>query len=152
AGWRGWVPVGVERGWRARRVHAARSPGKRSERSERRQVEVCACEPGAKIQIRARGRAEGSAAAAADAAWAATRPASRVCYRTSAAPGTPLADPRVLDPDPSPPTDPEAGREHFGVVLIAPEHLDWLYLAARGHRRACFQWRVDNWQGTWLAP
>ncbi|MGD8276271.1 MAG: pyridoxamine 5'-phosphate oxidase family protein [Thiohalocapsa sp.] len=143
---------GVARGARQLRVHTDRRSGKFAELAERPQVEVCAYDPRAKIQIRARGRAEVSAAASADAAWAATRPASRVCYRTSAAPGTPLADPRVLDPDPSPPTDPEAGREHFGVVLIAPEHLDWLYLAARGHRRACFQWRADNWQGTWLAP
>lgn len=143
---------GVDRAARQLRVHTDRRSSKLAEIAERTQVEICAYDPQAKIQIRARGSAEPAAAAGADAAWAATRLGSRVCWRTAAAPGTPVDDPRLLDPAPMPPADADAGREHFSAVLVTLESMDWLYLAAQGHRRACFAWRDDHWRGSWLAP
>jgi hypothetical protein len=143
---------GVDRAARQLRVHTDRRSAKFAQIAERPRVEICAYDARAKIQIRARGRAEVSATAAADPAWAATSPSSRVCYRAAAAPGTPVDDPRLVDPDPTPPAEPEAGREHFGVVLVTVEHIDWLYLAARGHRRARFDWLDADWQGRWLMP
>jgi hypothetical protein len=143
---------GVDRAARQLRVHTDRRSAKFAQIAERPRVEICAYDARAKIQIRARGRAEVSATAAAEPAWAAASPSSRVCYRAAAAPGTPVDDPRLVDPEPIPPADPEAGREHFSVVLATLEHIDWLYLAARGHRRACFDWREDRWEGTWLVP
>ncbi|WP_295880554.1 pyridoxamine 5'-phosphate oxidase family protein [uncultured Thiohalocapsa sp.] len=143
---------GVDRAARQLRVHTDRRSPKFAELAERPPVEVCAYDPRSKIQIRVRGRADLATAEAADAPWAATQPGSRACYRAPAAPGAPVDDPRLLDPAPAPPADAEAGREHFSVVLVTLAHIDWLYLAARGHRRACFEWHEGRWRGAWLAP
>jgi pyridoxamine 5'-phosphate oxidase len=117
-------------------------------------VEICAYDPRGKVQIRARGTAERAVAAGAEAAWKATGHSGRVCYRTTVGPGTPLDDPALMDPKPRPAVDanPNAGREHFSVVVLTLEHIDWLYLAARGHRRAGFDWHDGRWVGRWLAP
>lgn len=143
---------GVDRAARRLRVHTDRRSPKFAEIAERPSVEVCAYDPRAKIQIRARGLAEVVTADGAEPAWAASGAGSRVCYRTPAGPGTPLADAAAVDPEPTAPAHADAGREHFSVVLTTVARLDWLYLAARGHRRACFEWHEEGWQGTWLAP
>ncbi len=145
---------GVDRTARWLRVHTDRRSEKFAEIAEHPRVELCAYDARAKIQIRARGCAVLATAAGAEPAWAATGHNARACYRALAGPGTPLDDPASADPAPSPAADADtdAGREHFSVVLTTVDHIDWLYLAARGHRRACFDWRHDRWHGTWLAP
>lgn len=118
-------------------------------------VELCAYDPRAKIQIRLRGTAELQCSGAlVDAAWAATGAASRVCYRAVVAPGAEIVAPALGDPTEAArnPDDPDAGRAHFSAMVIAVERLDWLYLAARGHRRAAFDWDGTGWQGRWLGP
>lgn len=118
-------------------------------------VEVCAYDARAKIQIRLRGKAavhrEGGVV---EAAWAATGAGSRVCYRAAVAPGAEIATPFLGDPTEAArnPEDPEAGRVHFSALVIAVERLDWLYLAARGHRRAAFDRDGAGWRGRWLGP
>jgi 3-hydroxyisobutyrate dehydrogenase len=90
----------------------------------------------------------------AEAAWAATAPYSRVCYRTPWAPGSPIEAPDAADPGEAErqPADPEAGRDAFVAVTVDVTRLEWLYLAARGHRRAVWQWEGGDWAGRWLAP
>lgn len=118
-------------------------------------VEVCAYDAQAKIQLRLRGIAamhrEGPQA---DAAWAATAPYSRVCYRTPWAPGSLIEAPGAADPGAleRQPADPEAGRAAFVAVTVDVTRLEWLYLAARGHRRAVWHWDGNAWAGQWLAP
>jgi hypothetical protein len=118
-------------------------------------VEICAYDPRAKIQLRLRGLATlHRDGAVAEAAWAATGPGSRVCYRAALGPGTPVAQPADADPAPDAraPADADRGRDVFAAVTVAVERIDWLYLAARGHRRAGFAWTGTAWQGRWLAP
>lgn len=118
-------------------------------------VEVCAYDPRAKIQIRLRGLAVLSGeGVGVDAAWAATGRGSRVCYRSPVPPGTPITAPAAADPSPvaRDPVDPEAGRAAFATVTLAVTRLDWLYLAARGHRRAAFEWDGAGCRASWLAP
>ncbi|WP_295539924.1 pyridoxamine 5'-phosphate oxidase family protein [uncultured Thiohalocapsa sp.] len=143
---------GVDRAERLLRVHTDRRSPKFAEISEHPAVEICAYDPRAKVQIRARGSAALATTAAAEPAWAATQPGSRACYRVSAPPGSPLVDPTAVDPQPTPQAPADAGREHFSVVLTTVARLDWLYLAARGHRRARFDWHEGRWQGRWLVP
>lgn len=146
---------GVDRGARALRAHTDRRSTKAAEIAADPRGELLAYDPRAKIQIRARGPMTLHLAdAAADAAWAASKPGARVCYRAAHGPGAPLPAPQAADPTDAArnPADPEAGRAHFAALTLAPIRLEWLYLAARGHRRAVFDWNGGAWRGGWLAP
>ncbi len=108
-------------------------------------------DPSAKVQLRIAGLASlHTEDAVADDAWAQSRSFSRECYRIEPGPGTPLADPReAVIPQVE---NPEAGREHFAVLRVRAQTLEWLYLAARGHRRARFDWRYERMDARWLTP
>lgn len=105
-------------------------------------------DPGAKLQLRLRG--PGVLHHQDDFAaerWAASRPGSRLCYQNPFAPGTGIDVPESALPDAE-----LEGYSHFTAIRCTVEAFDWLYLDARGHRRAGFQWWDDSWQGRWLAP
>lgn len=146
---------GADPATRGLRLHTDARAGKCADIAGEPRVEVCAYDARAKIQLRLRGRAallrEG---ALVEAAWAATGAGSRVCYRAEVAPGSPIAEPALGDPGAAAraPDDPEAGRAAFSALVIAVERLEWLYLAARGHRRAAFTWDGTVWSGQWLGP
>jgi pyridoxine/pyridoxamine 5'-phosphate oxidase len=143
---------GVDVAARRLRMHTDRRSAKVAELAQRPEVEVCGYDARAKVQLRLRGRAALTTGSGADAAWSGSRPASRVCYRAPAAPGSPLDDPTAAVPAPRAGDDAEAGREHFAVILMTLTCIEWLYLAARGHRRARFDWTGAGWRGGWLAP
>ncbi|MGQ9896942.1 MAG: flavin-binding protein [Acidobacteriota bacterium] len=117
-------------------------------------------DPTGKVQVRAKGRTlvhQGDTVAAA--AWARTKLMSRRCYLAELAPSTPMEAPHSgLPPDlieRSPTTtESEAGFANFAVCVTQVVQLDWLQLAARGHRRAAFVWDEDaaRWHGHWLTP
>lgn len=134
------------------RMHTDRRSAKCAELLRQPAVEVCAYDARAKIQLRLRGLAEPTTGSGADAAWTGSRPESRACYRATMAPGSPVDDPTLLDPDAGPAADADAGREHFAVVPVTLTRIEWLYLAARGHRRALFEWTGRDWSSGWLAP
>ena len=79
--------------------------------------------------------------------WAGSRARSRECYRNPFAPGAP-----VVNPEAATELLNEDGFANFAVIRTEVQAFDWLYLRARGHRRARFEWRDGAWQGTWLAP
>ncbi|TVQ56273.1 MAG: pyridoxamine 5'-phosphate oxidase [Rhodobacteraceae bacterium] len=145
---------GVDRAGGTIRFHTDARSEKCADIVAEPRIEVCAYDGRAKIQVRLRGRATVEAGDAAASAWAATRPPSRVCYRTPFAPGSRLDSPGAADPGPGArdPVDAEAGRANFRAVLVRVESIDWLYLAARGHRRARFACDGRGWSGVWLAP
>jgi hypothetical protein len=146
---------GAGREERCLRFHTDARSGKMAELEHQPAVEICAYDPKAKIQLRLRGAATlHRTDAVAEAAWTATAPYSRVCYRAAYAPGAPLDAPQEGDPTDAArnPADPEAGRDAFVAVTVEVTRIEWLYLAARGHRRAVFGWNGTAWQGQWLAP
>lgn len=110
------------------------------------------------VQVRVRGLASVLADGdLVEAAWAATASISRRCYLTTAAPGTPSAEPTAgLPPDLTmlrPPLERTApGRAAFAVVLVHAQSLDWLHLAAHGQRRAGFSRDGERWMATWMVP
>jgi hypothetical protein len=137
------------------RFHTDARSGKIAEIAADPRVEVCAYDPKAKIQARLSGRATvHEADPVAAAAWAATRPQSRVCYRAPVAPGAVVEAPGAADPGPAQraPEDPDEGLAQFRPVVVTADRIEWLYLAARGHRRARFVRTGDGWSGVWLAP
>ncbi|GAB2499450.1 pyridoxamine 5'-phosphate oxidase family protein [Arenimonas alkanexedens] len=91
--------------------------------------------------------------AEADAAWAACGRAARATYAVPLAPGTALADPADGDrPTTADAASLTAARGHFALVRLHLDALDWLSLAASGHRRAGFRPEHGRWQGSWLSP
>ena len=79
--------------------------------------------------------------------WDTSRPGSRECYRGPQAPGA-----EVTAPEEALPMDVVDGYANFTVVSCIVDKMDWLYLNAAGHRRARFDWREGQWQGSWVAP
>ncbi len=112
---------------------------------------VVAYDPPTKVQLRLSGRITvHHGDALATATWAETRKYSRRGYRVAQAPGSALAAP--ADADFQPEADSDCGQAHFCVLCFETTRLEWLYLAAGGHRRARFTWQDGRWQGCWLVP
>lgn len=107
-------------------------------------------DPGRKIQIRLGGKAQIlEKGDTYEAAWEKTRPQSRVCYQVTQAPGSILSDPEDALFSAEETSD---GGDNFLVVRLQFDEIEWLYLAASGHRRARFRWQSETWDGEWLVP
>lgn len=139
---------GFDAASRQLRIHTDRRAAKVAELVAEPRAALHLYDPGAAVQLRLTATASLHCDdAVADAAWAESRDFSRMCYAIDPAPGTPCAAP------PPAPTDGEAGRRHFCAVLLRIERLEWLHLAAAGHRRARFAWQGrDAPQSSWLVP
>jgi pyridoxamine 5'-phosphate oxidase len=110
-------------------------------------------DPTAKIQIRLDGIATlHRDDAVADTAWVATRTFSRQCYGIQPGPGVLLSDgkdftlPETTDAATAP------GRANFCPITVEIKSLEWLYLAAAGHRRARYTWDGTAVSPQWLTP
>jgi hypothetical protein len=130
------------------RFHTDRRSAKAGEIAADPRVALHGYDPAAQVQLRIAGVASLHLDdAVADAAWAGSRTMSRMCYAAPDAPGRPVPAP------PPAPTDPEGGRENFCAVLLRVDTLDWLLLAAAGHRRAHFAWDAQGaLTAGWVAP
>lgn len=89
-----------------------------------------------------------------EAAWQRTTDFGRRCYTSDSAPGEVVRDPDATQLADEERTDlepvlTELGREHFALVEVQLERIDWLHLAHCGHRRAQFD-AEDGWQGRWV--
>lgn len=121
-------------------------------------VSVLAFDAEAKVQLRLRGTGRIEVRGPdADAAWAAATAFARRCYLAEAAPGTPAGHALSGLPEAVEGLMPSEeqllpARDNFAVLLIEVLHLDWLYLAHNGHRRAQFTRGAQGWQGTWVVP
>lgn len=105
-----------------------------------------------KVQVRLAGDAEvHETDLIADQAWASSRPFSRACYRIEPGTGS-LIDEGGAFTIPEPEAD-DHGRDQFATVSVTFDRLEWLYLAAEGHRRAQFCWDAEGeLAADWLAP
>ncbi len=148
----------ADRAFRLLRFHTDNRTGKVAELARQPAITVLGYDPVGKIQLRVRGTGSIIAdGAQADAAWARSALSSRKCYLAAPAPGSDTIGPtsglppafETRDPD-----DAEAlpGRTNFSILLVTVETLEWLYLAAPGHRRARFRWTGSGWSKTWLVP
>lgn len=142
---------GVEPAARRLRFHTDRRSRKARELAAEPRLAIHAYHPAARIQLRLWGTATlHRDDAVAEAAWAATRPFSRACYRLAAAPGSPADDPQAalaVSGD-----GPEAGREAFLAVTVSVARMEFLHLAASGHRRALYDWSSGALEARWLVP
>jgi pyridoxine/pyridoxamine 5'-phosphate oxidase len=129
------------------RFHTDARSRKLAELARQPSVAALAYHPAAKIQLRLTGHARVLAGEAAAPIWAKVTPQGRQCYRVAKAPGEPIATPAEgasIDGD---------GREHFRAVEVEITSIEWLYLAAAGHRRARFRRdAAGRVTGEWLVP
>ena len=134
---------------RSLRFHTDTRSAKIAEMREQPQAALHFYDPGAKIQLRVRARLEQLTGEAYASAWANTRPMSRECYQVTQAPGARLATPADVVFDAAATND---GANHFAPVVAHVRQIEWLYLAARGHRRALFDFSASEPQHSWLVP
>jgi pyridoxamine 5'-phosphate oxidase len=129
------------------RFHTDTRSGKIAELTQNPQAALHFYDANAKIQLRLAAKLETASGATYDAAWANTRPMSRECYQVTQSPGSLIDDPYQVAFDAAATQDGEA---HFAPVVAHILKMEWLYLAARGHRRALFDFEQDT--QNWLAP
>ena len=87
--------------------------------------------------------------------WLKTSHMSRKCYLVDNGPGTESDAPTSglnpeLDNFEFTIEQSEEGYKNFTVIQCKVKSIEWLYLAAKGHRRARFD--LDNNKDTWLVP
>ena len=87
--------------------------------------------------------------------WKKTQHISRRCYLTDSGPGSVSEKPtsgmisKLEDFDYTMEQS-EKGYENFTVIKCKIKSIEWLYLAAKGHRRAIFD--IENKKQNWLVP
>ena len=142
----------VERKARLLRFHTDLRSHKVPEIAAQPMVALHAYHPGRKIQLRLAGQAlVHRDDKVAREAWQASRSFSRLCYGVEPGPGAAIE----ASSDWCQGEDGSAEAEsfqNFGAVLVTVQSLEWLYLAARGHRRALYDWRSGSLSKTWLVP
>jgi 3-hydroxyisobutyrate dehydrogenase len=87
--------------------------------------------------------------------WSKTQHISRKCYLVNSGPGTETDIPTSglkpeLDNFDYTKEQSEEGYENFTVIQCKIKSMEWLYLAAKGHRRAKFDLVKDK--SAWLVP
>ena len=87
--------------------------------------------------------------------WLKTGHISRKCYLVDNGPGTKSTTPTSglkpeLDNFKFTMEESEAGYKNFTVIQCKVKNIEWLYLAAKGHRRAKFD--LETNKDTWLIP
>ena len=87
--------------------------------------------------------------------WEKTQHISRKCYLVDSGPGTISDEPTSglkpeLDNFDYTKEQSEAGYKNFTVIQCKIKSIEWLYLAAKGHRRARFD--LENNKDNWLVP
>ena len=87
--------------------------------------------------------------------WEKTGHISRKCYLVSNAPGTVSSTPTSglnsnFDNFTFTKQESESGYKNFCVIRCKIKNIEWLYLAAKGHRRAKFDF--ENNKKMWLVP
>ena len=109
-----------------------------------------------KIQLRVKVECEiNNQNSVTEASWKKTQHISRRCYLTDSPPGTISENPtsgmisKLEDFDYTMKQS-EDGYKNFTVIKCYIKSIEWLYLAAKGHRRAKFD--LKNNKKNWLVP
>jgi len=89
--------------------------------------------------------------------WKNTPHMSRQCYLGNESPGSESLIPasgltKEIDNHKYSMEESEMGYKNFCVIEICIETIEWLYLAARGHRRAYFALKNSSIEKKWLIP
>ena len=109
-----------------------------------------------KIQLRVKVECEiNNQNSITEESWKKTQHISRRCYLTDSPPGTTSINPTSgmisqLEDFDYTMEQSEEGFKNFTVIKCKIKSIEWLYLAAKGHRRAKFDFETND--NTWLVP
>jgi pyridoxamine 5'-phosphate oxidase len=109
-----------------------------------------------KIQLRIKVECEiNNQNSTTEESWKKTQHISRRCYLTDSPPGTSSDNPTSgmiseLEDFDYTMEQSEEGYKNFAVIKCKIKSIEWLYLAAKGHRRAKFD--LNNKKNDWLVP
>jgi pyridoxamine 5'-phosphate oxidase len=109
-----------------------------------------------RIQLRIKGKAElHFNNDITSEAWTKTALSSRRCYLTNESPSSFSAIPtsgltEKIEQENFTLEESEVGKEHFGIVAIQVQSIEWLWLNHAGHRRAFFDYVNDC--NSWMIP
>ena len=89
--------------------------------------------------------------------WEKTVHLSRQCYLSDKAPGSDVSTPtsgltNKVDNLKYTKEESEIGYKNFCVIETFVKSIEWLYLAAKGHRRAYFTLKNNSLEKKWLIP
>ncbi len=89
--------------------------------------------------------------------WKKTAHMSRQCYLVDKAPGSEVTSPTSgltteIDNLKYTKEESEVGYKNFCVIETFVKSIEWLYLAAKGHRRAYFSYKNNLLEKKWLIP
>ncbi len=142
----------VEQEARLLRFHTDLRSRKVAEITAQPRVALHAYHAGSKIQLRLAGQARvHHGDEVARDAWQESRSFSRLCYGVEPGPGAAIDAPWDWRQGEDGSVEAESF-QNFGAVLVKVESLEWLYLAARGHRRALYDWGGGALRKSWLVP
>ncbi len=109
-----------------------------------------------RIQLRAKGKAvlHFNNDITAEA-WHKTALSSRRCYLTHESPSSFVEHPtsglpKRIEEENFTLEESEIGQQYFGIVSIQVQSIEWLWLHHAGHRRAYFNYELDNY--SWMIP
>lgn len=131
-----------------------RSP-KIVELSREPRIALVGVDPVHNLQIRVTGRAEVVRSGPERLeAWQSSPDHTLTVYRTTLAPGTPIQHPdEAFDANPASVGEEATGFDHFCVVKVRVDSLDWLEHSKNDHHeRARFYREGERWSQGWIAP
>ena len=130
------------------RFHTDTRSGKIAELNDNPFAAMHFYDAGAKIQLRVRARLELLTGEAMQARGTIRAHEPRMLSGDTGA-RLPLSTPADVVFDAAATND---GADHFAPVVAHVRQIEWLYLAARGHRRALFDFTASEPQHSWLVP
>ncbi len=89
--------------------------------------------------------------------WQKTAHLSRKCYLATSSPGTISEKPtsglsKEIENSKYTIEESESGYKNFCIITSKVKSIEWLYLAAKGHRRAKFEYSNSEVKKYWLTP
>lgn len=138
------------------RFHTDTRSNKWKELQNNNSISALFYDPSSRVQIRVKGKAilhfndEMTSEA-----WQKTSLSSRRCYLTEASPSSFSTIPtsglsEEIEQENFTLAESEVVAQHFGIVSIQVESLEWLWLNHAGHRRAFFDYLNDSYR--WMIP
>ncbi len=130
-----------------------RSP-KFAQIAQNEHISVCHYDASTQIELRVSGRGTFHVGdPVARAAWGRLREDSRISYISADAPGSVVDSPAVYLTSSSfvaTNKDGTDAEQHFSVLVVHVNVLEWLYLHVQGNRRARFSWPDGSLSAQWL--
>lgn len=112
-------------------------------------IAITGYDPASRLQLRLYGTATLLTGSPVSKRWHAIGDSERQAYATTLPPGSRLDAPGSGLPVEAALWDCKA---NFAVLEVSVIQLEWLLLAASGHRRARHEYRDNRWSGSWLVP